>query len=66
MVRETVISNWLAVFGAPEILLVGEDKRFAGWVFKDFRTDRNIISQTVIPGHQQSQGAKERKHAHFR
>ena len=27
MVREAVISNWLAVFGAPEILIVDKDKK---------------------------------------
>ena len=66
MVSETVIPNWLAVFGAPEILLMGKDKRFTGEIPQDFCTDRNIISQAVIPGRHQSLGATERRHAHFR
>ena len=41
-------------------------KRFIGEISQDFRTDRNIILQTVIPGHHQSLGATERRHAHFR
>ena len=66
MVRETMISNWLAVFGAPEILLVDKDKRFIGEICQDFCTGHNIISQTSIPGHHQSLGATERRRAHFR
>ena len=66
MVRETVISNWLAVFGTPDILVVDKDKRFTGEIFQDFCTSRNITLQTVIPGHHQSLGATERTHAHFR
>ena len=31
-----MISNWVAVFGAPEILMMGKDKRFTGWIFQDF------------------------------
>ena len=60
------ISNRLAVFGAPDILVVGKDKRFTGEIFQDFCTARNITLQTVIPGHHQSLGATERRHAHFR
>ena len=36
MVRETVIAHWLAVFGAPGILVVGEDMGFNGEIFQDF------------------------------
>ena len=61
-----MILNWIAVFGTTEILLVGKDKRFTGGIFQDFCADRNIISQTVIPGHHQSLGATERRRAHFR
>ena len=43
MVREAMISNWIAVFGTPGILLVGKDKRFIGKIFQDFCTGRNII-----------------------
>ena len=43
MVRETVISNWLAVFGAPDILVVDKDKRFVGKIFQDFCTHTAIL-----------------------
>ena len=66
MVRETVISNWLAVFGAPEILIADKDKRFIGKVRQAFCTTRNITLQAVIPGHRQSLGATGRRRAHFR
>ena len=66
MVREAMISNWLAVFGTPDILVADKDKRFVGKIFQDFRTSRNITLQTVIPGHHQSLGATERRHGHFR
>ena len=66
MAREAVISNWLAVFGAPDILIVDKDERSIGNIFQDFCTSRNITLQTVIPGHHQSLGATERRHAHFR
>ena len=61
-----MISNWLAVFGTPDILVVDKDKRFVGEIFQDFCTHRNITLQTVIPGHHQSLGATERRHGHFR
>ena len=66
MVRKTMISNWLSVLGAPDILIVDKDKRFIGEAFRGFRTLRNITLQTVIPGHHQSLGATERTHAYFR
>ena len=43
-----------------------KDKIFIGDLFQDFCTSRNITLQTVIPGHRQSLGATERRHAHFR
>ena len=66
MAREAAISNWLAAFGAPEILTPGKDKRFPGGIFQDFCAYRDIISQAVIPGNRQSLGAAERRNAHFR
>ena len=66
MARETMISNWLAVFGAPDILVVDKDERFIGEIFQDFCTYHNIVLQTAIPGHRQSLGATERRRAHFR
>ena len=49
MVIETAISNWLAVFGAPDILVADKDKRSILDIFQDFCTSRNITIQTVIP-----------------
>ena len=65
MVGENAISNWPAVFGAPEIMAGGKDPRFIGKVFHGFCTARNIVLQTVIPGHRQSLGATERRHGFF-
>ena len=61
-----MISNWLAVFGAPDILVVDKDKRFIGEIPQDFCTYHNIVMQTVIPRHHQSLGATERRRVHFR
>ena len=63
---EPVISNLLAVFGAPDILVAGKDKKIR-WVefTQDFCTSHNITLQTAIPGHHQSLGATERTHAQF-
>ena len=66
MVCETVISNWLAAFGEPDILVADKDKRCTGEVPQDFCTPRNITLQNVIPRHHQSIGATDRTHAHFR
>ena len=52
-------------FGTPEIMMAGEDSRYIG-VLQDFRTLRNIISPTVIPGHHQSLGASERHRRLYR
>ena len=56
MVRGEAISHWLAVFGAPGIIVAGKDMGFIGGIFQDFRTARNIALQTAIPGHRQSLG----------
>ena len=66
MFRAKVISNWSAVFGAPEVVVAAKGSRFIGGFPQEFRTDRNIVSQTVIPGHHQSLGATERRRGHFR
>ena len=66
MVRESAIPNWLAVFGEPEIMVADKDAIFIGEVFHEFCTARNIISQTVIPGHLQSVGETARRHGLFR
>ena len=34
--RETAISHWLAVFGAPEILVVGKDMGVYWWNISGF------------------------------
>ena len=65
-VRESAIPNWLALFGAPGIMVASEDSRFIGKVPREFSTARNIVSQTVIPGHHQSLGETERRHGLFR
>ena len=65
-VREIAISNWSALFGAPEIMAAGKDSRFIGEVFQEFCTSHSIISQAVIPGHHQSLGAAERRHGLLR
>ena len=44
----------------------GKDSRFTGEVFQEFRTARNVVLQTVIPGHHQSLGATERGRGLFR
>ena len=51
-----MISNWSAVFGAPEIIVADKDSRFIGGGSQEFRTGRNIVVQTVIPGHRRSLG----------
>ena len=66
MVRGIAISNWLAVFGTPEIMVAAKDARFIGNVFHEFRTTRNIVLQAVMPGHRQSLGATGRRHGMFR
>ena len=66
MVRENVISDRVAVFGTPEIMVVGNDSAFTGEIFQDFRTARNIVLQTVIPVNHQSLGATERRLGLFR
>ena len=38
MVREAAISNWLAIYGAPEILIADKDRRCIGGISQDFRT----------------------------
>ena len=47
-------------------MVAGKDSRFIGKVFQEFRTARNIVLQTVIPGHHQSLGGAERRHGLFR
>ena len=66
MVKASAISEWVASFGAPEITMVYKDSRFVGGIFQDFCNARNIISQTVIPGHHQSLWATERRRRSFR
>ena len=66
MVRGKAISNWSAVFGAPEIIVAGKDSRFVGGNFQEFCTARNIVAQAVIPGHRQSLGETERRRGHYR
>ena len=66
MVKVSAISDWVAIFGTPEILMVGEYSRFTGGIFQDFCTSRNVIFRTAIPGHHQSLGATERRHRLFR
>ena len=66
MVRGKVIPNWSAAFGEPGIIVLVKDSIFIGGIFQAFRTARNIVSQTVIPGHRQSSGAAERRRGNFR
>ena len=47
-------------------MVADKDSRFIGEVFQEFRTTRNIVLQTVIPGHRQSLGATARRRALFR
>ena len=35
MVNESAISDWAAVFGAPEIMMVGQDSRFIEKLFRN-------------------------------
>ena len=65
MVRESVISNRMAVFGAPGIMVVDMDSVFIGRIFQDFRNARNIVLQAVIPG-DRILGAAERRRGLFR
>ena len=65
MARCDAISNWLTAFGAPEIMVADKDSGFIGEFFQEFRDARNIIPQTVIPGHHQSLGATERRRGLF-
>ena len=66
MARETAISHLLAAFGNPDISIVDKDMGFIGKIFQDFFSPRNIVLQTVIPGHLQSLGAEERRRGQFR
>ena len=66
MVRWNAISNWSAVFGAPEITVADIDSRFFWEVFLEFCTARDIILQVVIPGHRPSLGATELRRGLFR
>ena len=66
MVRDAMISYWLAAFGAHDILVIDTYMRFIGKIFQDFGASRNIAVQTAIPGHHQSSGATERRRGHLR
>ena len=66
MVSVNVISNWLAVFGEPEIMVADKDSMFIVKVFQEFCTARNIVLQAVIPRRHQSLGETERRHGLFR
>ena len=66
MAKGSAISEWIAFFGAPEIMMVGKDSRVIGEFSQEFSTTPNIISQSVITGHHQSLGAAERRHRLFR
>ena len=61
-----MISDWIAIFGTPEILMGDKDSIFDGGIFQDFHTSRNIISQTVIQGIIKVYGATERRRGLFR
>ena len=61
MIREAVSSQMLALFEAPGIISAGKYMGFIGWVFQEFRTSRDVVSQAVIPGHHQSSGATVRR-----
>ena len=50
------ISNWLAVYAAPGIIVAYKDAIDIGAIFQDFRTSRNIALKAIIPGHHQSSG----------
>ena len=49
VVRETAISNWLAVFGAPGILVAGKEKRFIVEILHDLCASPNSTLQAVSP-----------------
>ena len=52
-----MISDRVAIFGAPGILMIDKDPGFIGGTFQEFHSARNIISQKEIPGNHQSLGA---------
>ena len=56
----------MAVFGTPEIMVVGKDSWFIEKIFQDFRNARNIVLQAVIPENRQSLGATESRRGLFR
>ena len=58
-VRAAMISNWLIIFGTPDIIMVDKDTRFDGNSRREFCYDRNITRRTVIPAHRQSLGGGE-------
>ena len=64
--RETAISNWIAVFGEPDIPTVDKYMGSIGEIFQDFCSSRNIVLQTAIPGLRQSLGSEGRRHGHVR
>ena len=66
MVRGKVVPNWLAVFGAPGIIVADKDSEFIGGDLQEFCAARNIVAQTVIPGHHQSLVATGRRRGHLR
>ena len=66
MVRRNAISNWPEAFGSPGIAATDKDSRFNGEVFRELRTSRNIIPQSVIPRHHQSLGATGLRQGLFR
>ena len=66
MPRWKAISNWLALFVTPGIIVVCKRSGYTGWVFQYFCTSRNIALKAVIPGHPRSLGATERRRGHFR
>ena len=50
MVKESAISDRMAIFWTPEITMAGKYSIFTGELFQDFCTTHNIVLQTVIPG----------------
>ena len=71
MAKGGVIPDWVAIFGAPGIMMTGEDSVVIGVVAvwggrREFCTSRYVIRQSEIPWNLQSLGTTGRRRGLFR
>ena len=65
-VAGVILTRWVAYFGEHDIIIADKGPMCTGAEVRQFRTDRDIAIQKVIPGHRQSLGEDERRNSYFR